>query len=131
MGTKEFAELEDVLYGEGHLDATVLSVIRDADGSPVQYTVELHEGYSSGDDKIRLAYPGELEKLPEEPQLEGCIMSPKDAGRGFFKVPDLSFDEYRDQDVVAVDDGAFFDGLDEMFGIVPGTDRLKDEPDEE
>lgn len=57
-------------------------------------------------------------------------MSPTDADKGFFKAPDLSFDEYRDQDVVVADDGAFFDGLDEMFGIVPGTDRLKDEPDE-
>lgn len=66
---KKFEELEDVLYGDDHLDATVLSVIRDADGSPAQYTVELHEGYSSGDDKVRFAYPNELEKLPEHDEV--------------------------------------------------------------
>ncbi len=50
---------------------------------------------------------------------------------GPFDLPDLSYDEYRDQDVIVADDGAFFDGLDEMFGIVPGTDELKgDRPDE-
>lgn len=65
MSVKEFEELEDVLYGEDRLDATVMSVIRDADGVPAQYTVELHEGFSNEDDKVRFAFPDELERLPE------------------------------------------------------------------
>lgn len=40
-----------------------------------------------------------------------------------FNLSDLSFDEYRNQDVIETDDGAFFDALDEMVGIVPGTDE--------
>lgn len=40
-----------------------------------------------------------------------------------FNLSDLSFDEYRNQDVIEADDGAFFDALDEMVGIVPGTDE--------
>lgn len=47
----------------------------------------------------------------------------------FFKVPDLSFDEYRNQDVIETNDGAFFDSLDEMFGIEPRTDKLKADAD--
>lgn len=44
-----------------------------------------------------------------------------------FCTPDMSYDEYRNQDVVETNDGAFFDALDEMFGIEPRTDRLKSE----
>ena len=49
---------------------------------------------------------------------------------GFFKVPDLSFDEYRNQDVIETNDGEFFDALDEMFGIAPRTDELLSPGDE-
>lgn len=45
---------------------------------------------------------------------------------GPFDLPDLSFDDYRNQEVIETDDGVFFDGLDEMFGIEPRTDELKD-----
>ena len=62
MTADEFEELEDVLYGEGLLDATVLSVIRDERGLPVQYTIELHEGFSDGNDKVRIVSPEELAK---------------------------------------------------------------------
>lgn len=44
-----------------------------------------------------------------------------------FRIPDMSYEEYRNQDVVETNDGAFFDVLDEMFGIEPRTDRLKNE----
>lgn len=44
-----------------------------------------------------------------------------------FRIPDMSYEEYRNQDVVETNDGAFFDALDEMFGIEPRTDRLKNE----
>lgn len=47
-----------------------------------------------------------------------------------FSIPDMSYDDYRDQDVVETNDGAFFDALDEMFGIEPRTDRLKNEDEE-
>ena len=40
------------------------------------------------------------------------------------QIPDMSFDEYRNQDVLTTGDGEFFDALDEAFGIVPGTDEL-------
>ncbi len=43
-----------------------------------------------------------------------------------FGLPDMSFEEYRNQDVIETNDGAFFDALDEMFGIEPRTDRLKE-----
>ena len=46
-----------------------------------------------------------------------------------FKPNGLSFEEYRSRDVICVNDGAFFDALDEMFGIVPGTDELIDSND--
>lgn len=49
---------------------------------------------------------------------------------GPFDLPKLSFDEYRNQDVVETGDGAFFDGLDEMFGIRPRTDELLEGGDE-
>ena len=45
------------------------------------------------------------------------------ASKNPFNLSDLSFDEYRNQDVIETDDGAFFDALDEMVGIVPGTDE--------
>ncbi|WP_368134141.1 hypothetical protein [Collinsella bouchesdurhonensis] len=45
------------------------------------------------------------------------------ASKNPFNLSDLSFDEYRNQDVIEADDGAFFDALDEMVGIVPGTDE--------
>lgn len=55
-----------------------------------------------------------------------------DEKRDPFAPTGLSFDEYRNQDVIVVDDGAFFDTLDEMFGIEPGTDRLaQGEPEAE
>lgn len=47
-----------------------------------------------------------------------------------FSIPDMSYDDYRNQDVVETNDGAFFDALDEMFGIEPRTDRLKNEDEE-
>ncbi len=40
------------------------------------------------------------------------------------KVTNLSFDEYRNQAVIEVDDGEFFDALDEEFGIEPRTDSV-------
>ena len=46
------------------------------------------------------------------------------ASKNLFNLSDLSFDEYRNQDVIEADDGAFFDALDEMVGIVPGTDEI-------
>lgn len=52
------------------------------------------------------------------------------ANKSPFNLPDLSFEEYRNQDVIETDDGAFFDALDEMFGIEPRTDRLKNEDEE-
>lgn len=52
------------------------------------------------------------------------------ANKSPFNLPNLSFEEYRNQDVVETDDGAFFDALDEMFGIEPRTDRLKNEDEE-
>ena len=45
------------------------------------------------------------------------------ASKNPFNLSDLSFDEYRNQDVIEADDGAFFDAPDEMVGIVPGTDE--------
>ena len=44
-----------------------------------------------------------------------------------FELPDMTYDEYRNQEVVETNDGAFFDALDEMFGIEPRTDQLKGE----
>lgn len=41
-----------------------------------------------------------------------------------FDVKYPSFDEYRNQEIFETNDGAFFDGLDEMFGIVPGTNEF-------
>lgn len=48
--------------------------------------------------------------------------------RHAFDLPDMEFEEYRGQEVLETCDGAFFDALDEMFGIVPRTDVLFDEP---
>ncbi len=62
--------------------------------------------------------------LAETIQVGGLHQGYSNASEGFFKVPDLSFDEYRNQDVIETNDGAFFDALDEMFGIVPRTDEL-------
>lgn len=45
------------------------------------------------------------------------------ASKNPFNLSDLSFDEYRNRDVIETDDGAFFDALDKMVGIVPGTDE--------
>lgn len=45
------------------------------------------------------------------------------ASKNPFNLSNLSFDEYRNQDIIETDDGAFFDALDEMVGIVPGTDE--------
>ena len=45
------------------------------------------------------------------------------ASKNPFNLSNLSFDEYRNQDVIEADDGAFFDALDEMVGIVPWTDE--------
>lgn len=47
----------------------------------------------------------------------------------FETVPDMSYEDYRSQEVLETNDGAFFDALDEMFGIEPRTDRLKGESD--
>ena len=49
------------------------------------------------------------------------------ANRNPFNLSDLSFEEYRNQDVIETDDGAFFDALDKMVGIVPGTDEVLEE----
>ena len=43
-----------------------------------------------------------------------------------FNLSNLSFEEYRNQDVIETDDGAFFDALDEIVGVVPRTDELLD-----
>ena len=43
-----------------------------------------------------------------------------------FNLSNLSFEEYRNQDVIETDDGAFFDALDEFVGVVPRTDELLD-----
>lgn len=43
----------------------------------------------------------------------------------------LSYDEYRKQATITVNDGEFFDRLDEAFGIVPRTDELAAEDPEE
>lgn len=51
------------------------------------------------------------------------------ANRHPFDLPDMDFEEYRGQEVVETCDGAFFDALDEMFGIVPRTDVLSDDED--
>ena len=48
-----------------------------------------------------------------------------------FHVTDLSFDEYRNQDVIDTGDGEFFDAMDEMFGIKPRTDKLLDDGNQE
>lgn len=48
----------------------------------------------------------------------------------FDTIPDMTFEEYRNQDVIVVNDGEFFDALDEMFGIEPGTDNLISENEE-
>ncbi len=42
----------------------------------------------------------------------------------FDTIPDMPYEEYRNQEVIETSDGAFFDALDEMFGIVPRTDQL-------
>lgn len=34
-----------------------------------------------------------------------------------FDLPDLSYEEYRNQEIITVDDGVFFDSLDKLFGI--------------
>lgn len=57
-------------------------------------------------------------------------MNTDNSGGNPFRIPDMSYDEYRNQDVVETNDGAFFDALDEMFGIEPRTDRLKKEVEE-
>lgn len=43
----------------------------------------------------------------------------------------LSYDEYRRQKTITVNDGEFFDRLDDAFGIVPRTDKLAAEDPEE
>ena len=43
----------------------------------------------------------------------------------------LSYDEYRKQATITVNDGEFFDRLAEAFGIVPRTDELAAEDPEE
>lgn len=42
----------------------------------------------------------------------------------------LSYDEYRRQATITVDDGEFFDRLDDAFGIVPRTDKVVEEDPE-
>lgn len=49
------------------------------------------------------------------------------ANKNPFNLSDLSFEEYRSQDVIETDDGAFFDALDKMVGVVPGTDEVLEE----
>ncbi len=41
-----------------------------------------------------------------------------------FNLPDMSFEEYRNQEVVETGDGAFFDMLDKIVGVAPRTDQL-------
>lgn len=48
----------------------------------------------------------------------------------FETVPDMSYEDYRNQGVLETNDGAFFDALDEMFGIEPRTDHLKNDANE-
>lgn len=60
MERERFKELDDVLYGDDKFDATVLSVNTDEKGEPIQYTVELHEGYSDSLNKVVFADPNEL-----------------------------------------------------------------------
>ena len=44
-----------------------------------------------------------------------------------FNLTDLTYDEYRNQEIVETGDGDFFDALDEKFGIIPRTDLLVDD----
>ena len=37
----------------------------------------------------------------------------------FLGVTDMTFDEYREQDVITLDDGDFFDSVDRALGIDP------------
>ena len=56
-----------------------------------------------------------------------------DGGEVIIKDPSggLSYDEYRRQKTITVDDGEFFDRLDDAFGIVPRTDKLVEDSSEE
>jgi hypothetical protein len=46
-----------------------------------------------------------------------------------FDLPDMSFEEYRNQEVIETNDGAFFDMLDKIAGVVPRTNQLVFEGD--
>lgn len=60
MDSSDYEELDDVLYGEHQLEATVIAVDKDSKGKVVKYFIELHEGYTSSFDKVRYADPNEL-----------------------------------------------------------------------
>lgn len=50
----------------------------------------------------------------------------EDALHRAFDLPKLSYEEYRNQEVIETGDGGFFDVMDEAFGIRPRTDELVD-----
>lgn len=54
----------------------------------------------------------------------------EEAYRRAFEVPALSYDEFRNQELVETNDGEFFDSLDEAYGIVPRTDELMEDAEE-
>ena len=57
----------------------------------------------------------------QEPQRK---MDKSQKAQSPFNLPDTSYDEYRNQEVVETGDGGFFVALDEMFDVVPRTDLL-------
>lgn len=44
-----------------------------------------------------------------------------------FEPSGLTFDEYRNQDVIDTGDGEFFDHCDSLVGVIPRTDKLANE----
>lgn len=41
-----------------------------------------------------------------------------------FEPNGMTYDEYKNQEIITVDDGEFFDSLDEMFGIEEDLDEI-------
>lgn len=51
----------------------------------------------------------------------------KEAVDRAFSVEFEDYDTARSADVIETNDGEFFDSLDEAFGIIPRTDKLKED----
>lgn len=57
-----FSEYDTAVYVPKGLQVTVLEIVRDDSGNPIQYLVELNEGYEGMEDRTLYVPPEDLRK---------------------------------------------------------------------